>query len=305
MRVCIDLIGHFDLAHSFYALFHKRLGHDVRFCFGEGWEKTGLTCYPVESTEIPKTCMIGFEEWADTEWDLSISTCDINEIVFHDLCKEHGKAGVFIRQIANLLEQPKAAKNVMMAILHTDDLPAGTNWITYIPEHPHYFKPVWDRSELNQVVAIENYLHQGTIGPEIFEKMKALMTEIKFDCLPSTPHPVFCKHLQNSLAYVHIKKAGSCGFTLREAMFCGLPVIVNKAWSVAYKTLSHTFLVDGINCIDIDEEKRPIDTSLDMMKEWLMGDQYLQRCIEAYRKTLSLIDFRQESQKVSEWINKL
>lgn len=305
MRVFCDMVGHRDLAYSIYALFHNRLGCSVSFAGGqpEEWLSNSVACEPMDHELIPSECYVGLEEFNDTTYDVCIATCHHGELGLFRLCQRNSNKGMFVRQIANLAEVPVVAKHAMMAMLHDQLLPDGCNTVHYIPEHPPYFQPMPEGGSKHSRIAHFNWYSNNTNEAKgIIASVSRELPDLSIVGREFMPQEEMAEWMNSSMAYLHIKSAGSCGFTLREALFSGIPVAVNLSWSKAYQTPAYKYLVDGVNCVDLCELRRPIDRTAELLREWVKGENYSERCSEALMKTRELINFEHEAEKVKQWL---
>lgn len=297
MKVFCDIVGHNDLAYSVLALFN-RVGGSVSFPNKDpDWHKH-LHTDSITSRDLSSARFITFEEFKDTSFDVYVSTCYLTEQWVAAQAK--GK-GLFIRQINNLLEQPEVADNVLMGVRHNID--TSLNRFDYIPEHPPRYKPNTNIRKEYAVLTFGEYQANHPAGGKIWDTAcQELSPALKSDRVPEESlHELFWK----SRSYAHIKATGGCGFTLREAMFCGLPVMVDTSWSHIYKTPAKDYLVDQVNCIDIAVANRTREQSAQLLKEWITGNDCNERNKNALTKTNQLINFEQEASDFKSWLHAL
>jgi hypothetical protein len=307
MKIFCDYVGHFDLLYSLFATLSKRLGHEMSVPnHDRSWaEKHKL--YNIHNESL-RNALKGFrylshEEFIKEDFDIVICTAELNEKPMKKLFDAHGACRSFVRHIGNLWEQPLVAKNVMAAIMHPmkDDL----NILHYIPEHPGYFRPrIHNKS--NELFALDNYTLNYEISKNTFNEIKKNLKNTKSIIRPfSSDHKNLVSWFNRSKAYVHLKANGGCGFTLREALFCAIPVIVNMSFVYSHFTIPTRFLKDGVNCIDFDTKLRPFEQSLEVLEEWLDPSSYQKRCWDAVSYSKLKINFEKESESVNKWFNKL
>lgn len=294
MKVFCDIVGHHDLAYSILALF-SRVGGSITFPNSDPeWHKH-LHTDSITSQDLSGAKFVTVEEFNDTDFDVYVSTCYLTERWVADQAK--GK-GLFIRQINNLLEQPEVARNVLMGVRHIID--PNLNRFDYIPEHPPRYKPNTSACKECSVLTFSEYQANHPAGDKIWDVVCSEFPEVlKSDRVPEESlHELFWK----SKSYAHIKATGGCGFTLREAMFCGLPVLVDTSWSHIYKTPAKDYLVDQVNCIDLAMANRTRQQSVQLLKEWIAGKDCAERNEIALTKTKQLINFEQEASDFKSWL---
>jgi hypothetical protein len=125
-----------------------------------------------------------------------------------------------------------------------------------------------------------------------------------------TDHPAcnFPSAIKNCKFYFHIKIGGCCGFTARQVLFSGRPLLVDKRYvtdHIHYVTLASNYLLDGVNCIDLNPELRSMEENIELIKDWSDPNNYLKRCDIAYDYTKSIINFEKESLEIKDWINNI
>ena len=335
MNVFIDTPGHQDLYYTFYKLFEKRLGYKLYRPNGdESWTDKNIyhvnhlpehVLYGKTQYEFVKTFeyedhtllhnifddsyhrLISFQKFKLIKFDIIISTIWQNEIPFYNLHKSYHPNSIYIRHIANIIEQPSVAKNVIAGIL--TQFESDINYIRHHPEHGDrfFYDPNIKPDKIIQ--GSENYLcptgYQGSQEIyDIWKKYESVLTDFEFRYENSYWHN-FPKNIQNSKFFWHTKFLGCCGYTGRQALFCGKPLIVNKQYCRIYNTLALEYLKDGVNCIDIDPNLRSFEENIEIIREWSKDDVYKNKCESGLKYTKEKINFDEESEKIKNWINKL
>lgn len=294
VKVFCDIIGHPDLAYSVLALFN-RVGCDVAFPSEDPEWLEQLYTVSVSSEDLSGASFISLEQFRDTEFDVYVSTCHLTE---KWVAQEAKGKGVFIRQINNLLEQPCVAQNVIMGVRH--DVGKMVNRFDYIPEHPTRYQPNPESPKPYASLAFNSYIKGHPDGSHVWS---AVCEEMGY-CLSSgnVPGEVLHELFWQSRSYSHIKATGCCGFTLREAMFCGLPVLVDTSWSQIYQTPAQEYLVDQENCIDLAVNGRTHKQSIQLLNQWVHCPEIEKRNKQALQTTRRLINFQKEANAFKDWL---
>lgn len=297
MNVFCDMVGHADLAYSIWALF-KRVGATVTFPNGDKQWHSHLFTTHFNSPDMPGVRCISLDAFDESTFDIYVSTCHMNE---HWMSQASKGKGVFVHQINNLLEQPSVAHNVLMGVRH--ELPGKINRFDYIPEHPSRYRPNIDVALSFNCLTFHQYVNKHPVGSKVWGEISSSLG----GCLESKRVPEWELHelFWKSKSYAHIKATGCCGFTLREAMFSGLPVLVDTSWSHIYKTPAHEYLVDQVNCIDLAKKGRSRTQSIQMFKNWVMCSSVDELNSLALAETRKRINFAQDAARFKEWLSKL
>ena len=297
MNVFCDMVGHADLAYSIWALFH-RVGATVTFPNGDKQWHSHLFTTHLNSPDMLGVRCISLNEFDESTFDIYVSTCHINEQWMSQASKGRG---VFIHQINNLLEQPSVAHNVLMGVRH--DLPCTVNRFDYIPEHPPRYRPNAEVAPCHNSLTFQQYVTEHPVGSKIWTEISSSLG----DCLESKKVPEWELHelFWKTESYAHIKATGCCGFTLREAMFSGLPVLVDTSWSHIYKTPAREYLADQVNCIDLAKGGRTRKESIELLKDWVTCSSRAERNTTALSETRKRINFAQDAARFKDWLLKL
>ncbi|MHA2040181.1 MAG: hypothetical protein ACW98X_27590 [Promethearchaeota archaeon] len=323
MNVFIDYVGSADLYYSMRVLFEERLNWNLyRPSGGSSWKAEtnlitgtpiddtppkklyGLTYLEVSGYGYSQKC-ISFEQFKGMHFDILVSTSWNNEKEIVSLGKIYHPKAAVIRQIANIGEQPIAAKNVILSTL--TPMPQGISYVTVCPENLDQYE--WTTPVTEKIIKsfssnlpsypkdVLRYHYFENMLPEFTFRMHGEGGE--HNPVPQQEMP---SSIKESMFVWHTKGHGGCGYIPRQALDCGKPLIVNKSYCRLYKTLCLNLLVDGINCIDIDPAVRPFKSSLDLIREWSQPDIYPERCKIIYDDFKKRVNFEQEANMVKQWI---
>lgn len=325
MNVFSNLSGHMDWRYSNYALFEKRLGWNIYCPDGsKKWIEERIEQPPIigEGTGVPYTeneilhipivrdlynvRMISFDQFMEMDFGLIIVGNGRSEHPFLRLTQKYKPNAVFVREISNLHEKPKKCKNVLLGT--KTKMSPDINVIHHHPEHPPQFKPVPFSGE-KIVKSFSNYLRRHKIDSKLWDKAKKKLNKFEFrmhgavsDDGSIDPHHVH-EAMQSSMFIWHTKAAGGCGFTCREALACGKPLIVKKQYCATHKTLASDYLVDGVNCIDMSV--RDLDETIRILRKWSHPDMYRKKCQDVLDCFKKHINFEKEAQQIKQWIHGL
>lgn len=328
INVLVDYIGHADLSYSMHALFEKRLGYRLyRPMSGMDWKSRGvitstLPAYikkiqrsPIEDnvldidTEIYPYSQhaISFEKFLDTQIDIIVITSWQHEEAMCKLAEQYKPKAVVVRHIANIHEGPKVCKNILLSTL--EPMPAGTNFIKYVPEHAEKFTPAFSNN-----CTIKSYSNYLTFYPEDLANWRffeSSLPEFTFRMHGGkgehrTVHPrVLDLSMRDCMFIWHTKAAGGCGYVLRQALACGKPCIVRKDYTKVHNTLAQELLTDGVNCIDIDPKVRSREKAIAILRDWAKPENYAEVCRKVIRKFNKDINFHDSAKSIKEWLEVL
>jgi len=321
MNIFTDYI-HADLYYSLHALFEKRLGWNLYAPHGEDWQQANIftAIFPPNSTELEHQGgilpfhidahqyiqkRISFATFKEMSFDILVTGYYGNESVFCQLQQNHHPSSMLIRQIANIGETPLSCKNVMLAM--NTRMPKGINFIKYHPEHLDIYQP--DNKEPPKIIRslFNNFSsYPQAIAP--WEKIKGSLLDFTFKVHGhngqdgAIPQKEFYRTIQDSMFIYHPKPLGCCGFTARQALSCGKPLIVDKRYCRQFKTLAEDYLQDGFNCIDLDPAIRTVEQAIGMIREWSRPEVYQEKSLNASNTFRTLISFETEAASIKEWV---
>jgi len=327
MKILVDYIGHADLAYSMYALFEKRLGFEIyRPLGGPEWEGEGvhtstlpdvagdqveidgLQCIPMPTHGYTQKC-VTLEQFKDMHFDALLTTSWMNEEPFNKLVKKYKPNAKLIRQIANIHEVPKVCKNILLSTC--EPMKPGINWIKYLPEHLDKYNYVPSVSSNLSIKSFFNYMKNYKVEEEMWRKYEAALPEFEFKMHGgdgehgSIPQEELEVVMRDATLIWHVKPHGGCGYTARQALACGKPLIVRKDYCRMHRTLAMNYLVDGANCIDISPSFRSFEDSVKLIREWSNPETYLERTKQVIAETMKHNNFEEEAIKIKEWLTRL
>lgn len=324
MKVLVDYIGHADLYYSMHALFEKRLGWTLYRPDGsEEWKQNRIwTSTPTPDVKIVQSyndvqrayCsihryhqnLISFQQFLDSDINIIVTTVHSNENAFYNLWQNYKPQSAYIRHIANIKEKPKECKNILLST--TEPMPKTVNWISYLPEHLDDYCP----GELNlnkKIKSFSNYLPNYPQDIKTWRHFQSKLSEYSFWMHGgktehrTVPQAQLPDAMRDAMFIWHTKAHGGCGYTARQALACGKPLIVKKQYAKTYNTLAKEYLVDGVNCIDLS--CRPDVESIKLIRQWSEPDKYEEICNAVIAKNQEFMNFEQEAENIKVWIENL
>lgn len=308
MKVLVDYIGHGDLFYSMHLLFEKRLKWTLyRPNNDEKWRAQNIQTCPQNHHLHCNTNPISFEKFLDENIEVLLTTAHHNEIAFTKLQKNFKPKSIFIRHIANIHEKPQTCKNILLSTL--EPMASNINWIKYLPEHKETFNPGKLFIPEKKIKSFSNYLMTYIKDFETWQKFQTDLKDYQFFMHGAkgqhkTVPPIFLPNaMRDAILIWHTKAVGSCGYTARQALACGRPLVVRKSYAKHHNTLAKEYLKDGINCIDLDI--RPYQESLKLIKLWTHPDKYLEKINLIIEDNKKFMNFKQEAQNIKVWIENL
>lgn len=327
-NVLVDFVGHADLFYSMHALFEKRLGFKMyRPLLSAEWDREnivtasfansqqecleqeeGVFTANIETHSYTQNC-ISFDKFLSTDIDIIVTTSWENERPLAELIKKYKSNAKFIRVIANIHEKPVITKNILLST--KEPMPAGTNWMKYHGEHRELYSYTPLVSGERSIKSFFNYMSSYPVEIANWNFYKASLPEFIFKMHGglsedgSIPQNNLHEVMKSSMFIWHCKPHGGCGFTARQALACGRPLIVNKRYCAMYNTLAQDYLQDGINCIDIDPNKRKVEDSLALIRTWSQPGVIQEKCLEVKSFFEKTINFEAEALAIKDWLNRL
>lgn len=330
MNVFIDYIGHADLYYSMHLLFEKRLGMNLYCPIQEDqvWsDKKFLTPLVPNSTTISKENgvttykifthdyemkAITFDKFLELNIDIIVITSRPNEFPLIDIAKAYKPKAKLAHHIANIREVPDGCRNIMLSTKTV--MPKGINWIRYTPEHHEKYKPSNITVE-KSIKSFFNYMRSYPVEMQRWNEAKLALPDFDFKMHGGAP-PWDSEHgsisqdvlhitMQEAQFIWHTKPAGGCGYTARQALACGKPLIVDLRYSKNYATLADDYLIDGVNCINLDPSVRPLSHSFKMIKEWSEPDTYNKKVEDVKKCFNQKINFENEAEAIKKWLESL
>lgn len=320
MNILVDWIGHADLYYSIHLLFEQRLGHKL---YRPSPTDPKWAALKVQTTTLADYCTtkyidedtnlidmswykyqqeaISFRKFLELDIDIVLSTSWGNEVALDQIQRRYKPEAKFILHIANIHETPQVAKNVMLSTLTT--MPPGTNSIKYLPEHRKTFSPslVTPERSINAF-----YNNMPVYIPEYnqFREAEKSLPEYSFKSYGmnnpdgSVPGEVLPKAMQDSMFIWHTKPLGCCGYTARQALACGKPLVVNKVHARNHMTLASLYLEDSINCIDLSVHSLP--EAIELIKSWT--ENYSEVTKQVTNSVERHMNFSEEALKIGAWL---
>lgn len=307
MNIFCDFIGHSDLAGSINRLFSARLGGSVSFPNTDvAWvDDYGILNAPetYKRSRAGVVKEVSVEEYMDTRYDAVIASSWQTEVPMESLFYANGKSTHFIRHIGNIGEKPIMANKVMLG-LNLNNLPdPSLNVVQHLPEHSPSYTPSSSKTPPETLCAFSSYTEGFDYALRFINDLSSHF-EVMIDSGAKSESDLV-NLFQGLLGYLHLKEAGGCGFTIRQALSCGLPVIVNKQFSKNFSTLAELYLIDGVNCIDTDPNVRSIPEAIEILKDWTRPDGWLDKKMSIANSSADLFDFHGESLKIKHWMENL
>jgi hypothetical protein len=100
----------------------------------------------------------------------------------------------------------------------------------------------------------------------------------------------------------HVKDTGCCGFVARQALACGRPLIVKRSFAIAYRTLSRDFLVDSVNCIDLDLGTK--EENIEKIRYFSKPDNHIELCKSTAESFKEKVNFDREFTQIKAFLER-
>lgn len=330
MNVFCDYVGHADLAYSMSRLFEKRLGWNLYFpsAHDPAWSRENFFTPQVPNSieadaesGIHKVTVkthdysintITFDKFIAIDFNLLVITSRPNEFPVIELGKRYKPNARIVHHIANIGEVPIGCNNVLLSTKTA--MPARVNWIKFTPEHHSKYCPA-DRTQLKSIRSYFNYMKSYHLEMGSWTSAHQLLPDFDFRMHGGAPpyesthgsvsHDVLHISMQEAQFIWHTKPAGGCGYTARQALSCGKPLIVKLEYSRNYNTLAQDYLIDGVNCIDISPSRRSLADGMAIVRQWSEPAVYAQKVEDVNRLVKEKMNFEHEASEIKIWLEKL
>lgn len=299
----------------------------------DGIEKTevadGITlCYRKMRPDASRYLVrgIGFEKFLGMDFDLVVTGVYVHEEPFFNLVRQYKPTAKLIRQIANIHEKPLGfCKNVLLgAAYHPMDFDfeadpqkafakRGERVFVYYPEHHDGYKYTPPTNSklvvcLSRHIATDDMqlwkLYRQELEPLGFVfKMYGMQFE-PYVVDPvygeSIPHLLLSKGLAEAGFVWYTKPNGGGGFTARQALAIGRPLIVRKRYSSAHTAIECELFRHGVNCIDLDHA-----SGTALIREWSDPSVHRVVCKRAADLYQQDVQYEATARSIGEWITSL
>jgi hypothetical protein len=269
---------------------------------------------------------LSFKKFLEMDFEVILTGVYLHEETFAALIKKHKPNAKLIRQIANIHEKPLGfCKNILLgAAYHPTDFEMepsiqrafakrGERVFVYYPEH-HSGYSYTPPSNSKTVICLSKHIaSEDRVMWELYkrdlEKLGFVFKMYGGQYEPYEIDPIYGSVISHLLLPKAIKEAGFVwytkphgggGFTVRQALSIGRPVIVRKRYSSAHTIIESELFRHGTNCIDLDLSS---DTS--MMRTWSQPSVHAPLCRRVADLFQRDVQFEKISKQVKDWINRL
>jgi len=269
---------------------------------------------------------IGFEKFLAMDFDLVVTAVYAHEEPFYRLVQQHKPGAKLIRQIANIHEKPLGfCKNILLAAAyHPNDFwgeadpqkafaRRGERVFVYYPEHhAGYVYTPPKNSKL--VICLSRHISSDDL--RLWKQYRAELEPLGFvfkmygmQFEPYTIDPVYGESIPHLLLSKGIAEAdfvwytkpnGGGGFTARQALSVGRPIVVRKRYSSTHTKVECELYRHGVNCIDLDYA---VGTGL--MREWSDPAVHAGVCKRIAELFQQDVQYETTAAKIGEWIKSL
>lgn len=234
---------------------------------------------------------VTFDQFLKMDWDIIATTTYYQEKPFYELVKDCKPNALFLRQIANIREKSLGyCKNLLLGAAYNPVDYAGNqhpqqsfilngkNHFIYIPEQYegyHYTEPTNNKL----IVCLARHISPEDLFAwnqckKVFEPLGFTFKmyggqyqpyEVDEKYGETISHPLLPAGIKESTFVWYTKPHGGGGFTVRQALACGRPVIIRKRYSSIHTIIECELFKHGINCIDLDFE----NNDFALLKQWI------------------------------------
>lgn len=248
---------------------------------------------------------ITFEQFLKMDFDLVIASYGGHDYAYSQLVQKHKPQAIYIRQIGNIGEVPKFAKNALLAI-HTP-MPPDINNIIYYPEldKDYSYTPPTNHN------MIKSFIAAPLAEPDLplFYEFEKRLSEFTFkmhgilgrdgvisgDLMPQA--------IKDSAFVWHVKHTGCGGFVGRQALACGRPCIIKKHYGYEHHMLEENLFEDGINCIDLDVGN--IKENVEKIRFYSEPDRHAEMCKKTSERFQLDVNYDADAQRIKIWLDNL
>jgi hypothetical protein len=232
---------------------------------------------------------VRFEKFLTMDFELVVTGVYAHEQPFYGLVRQHKPTAKLIRQIANIHEKPLGfCKNILLAAAyHPLDFGGegdprgafakrGERVFVYYPEH-HDGYSYTPPTNSKHVICLSRHIAPDDmrLWNQYRHELEPLGFTFKMYGLQYQPYPldpVYGESIPHLLLSEGIGKAGFVwytkpngggGFTARQALSVGRPLILRKRYSSAHTRVECELYRHGVNCIDLD-----FAVGTELIREW-------------------------------------
>lgn len=237
--------------------------------------------------------------------DFVVASYHGHDSAYAELVRKYKPNAIYIRQIGNAREQPKATQNVLLAI--NTPMPTNVNYIKYHPEHhkDYCYTPPKNHTVVKSFIAnphvepdLPLFYEYERLLPDFSFKMHGILGRdgvISGDLMPQV--------MKDSAFVWHVKRWGCCGFVSRQALACGRPCIIKKHYCYEFYALARDLFQDSVNCIDLD--LGTTQQNIEKIRFFSQPERHTEMCRNTAEKFKRDVNFDQEAETIKEFLSKL
>jgi len=254
---------------------------------------------------------ITFNKFLEMDFDIILTTYFGHELLFYRLVKEHKPNSIFIRQIANIHEKPLGfSKNILLGLAyHPSDYGGekqpneafgkmGINHIMYYPEHYEgycYTEPTNHKVVLNLVG------NSAPIDIQTFKDFQAGLKDFTFKSVGNIPNLLLPRAIKESGFVWYAKAHGGGGYTLRQALACGRPIIGRRHYSSNHSSIECELYQHGVTCIDLDTK----ENHMALLEQLAEPSRHIEMCKTTAKILQNTVRFEEKAKDIKDWISTL
>lgn len=274
---------------------------------------------------------ISFEKFLEMDFEVILTSVYFNEKPFYELVKDHKPKAKFIRQIANIHERPEGfCTNILLgAAYYPQDYSynqdpdkglasVGAKQFMYFPEQYEGYKfsePVNNK----QIICLSKHISGQDLASWNMFKAELEPRGFTFQMYgdqfsPYIPDNKYGREIQHSLLPEAIrnagfiwytKPAGGGGYTVRQSLASGRPVILRRSYSSRHTSIECQLFKHGINCIDLDVIESNGKQGTDLLQLWADPANHSNVCKQVAAVFQADTKFKETAKKIGSWIDSL
>jgi len=273
---------------------------------------------------------ISFSKFLEMDFDVVMTSTYYQEEMFYRLVKECAPNAKFVRQIANIHEKSEGyCKNLLLgAAYHPRDYggkPAEKAFKDLGMRHFIYYPEQYEGYKFTEPTAHKKVINlaRGVAGEDAnaWNKISAQLAPLGFTFEMYGNEPLFGKSssfvssgvlhkrlpqtIKNAGFIWYTKPDGGGGYTVRQALACGRPVILRKRYSSIHTIVECELFEHGVNCIDLDLIGKGNSYDLSLFREWSEPQKHQQICRQVADRFIKDTRFDTDAKEIERWIEGL
>lgn len=251
---------------------------------------------------------ITFKKFLEMDFDFIIASHLLNYEAYAELTKKHKPDATYIEQIGNIGSRPSHTHYALVAT--NEPMPPNIEYVRYHPEHHKdycYTPPTNHKLIKTFIHCLPQQHYQLSLAwwegyknliPELTWRMHGIVGDDGVIDNYKMPEAI-----KDSSLVWHVKQTGCEGFTPRQSMACGRPVIIKKSWADRRRAMESDIYEDSINCIDLDSGST--EQNVEKIKYFTDTNNHVELCKSTARSFKEKVNFDKEAEIIKKFLDEI